>query len=460
MKAAQTHFVCSSCGRVESKWLGRCPDCGSWNSFVEEKVIPAKAETAASPSLDSRLRKLADVEVTDSVRVESGLSEFDRVLGGGIMKPSSVLVGGEPGIGKSTIMLQLLDACSGRDTVLYVSGEESPGQVKLRAERLHLKLEKINIICDTRLEVLMDVIDSLKPGVVVIDSLQTLASSTVSSLAGSVNQMRYCCMALSMQAKAGGIAMFFIGHVTKDGMLAGPKIVEHLVDTVLYFENAQTGVRILRSIKNRFGSVDEIGIFRMDQDGLTPVSDPSLFFISSREKGSLPAGIAYTAVAEGTRTFLVEIQALTVPCKGGLSRVYSDRIEAARINRVAAILERHAGLMLSDSDIYVNVAGGIRLNEVSIELAVALALWSAKTNTVLDEKQVCFGELSLAGEVRPVAFLERRIKAASEMGFDHILAPYSPDIKAQGSLKWCRNIKQAIMISKAHGLKDESTTPP
>lgn len=451
MKAPQTRFVCSACGRVENKWLGRCPSCGAWNSFEEEKVAPSSPGIPASApvsALDSRLKKLADVVVGSSSRFESGMGEFDRVLGGGIMRPSSVLVGGEPGIGKSTIMLQLLSSCADVGPVLYVSGEESPGQVRLRGERLHVRLKDINIFCDTRLEVLMDAIESLKPAVVVIDSLQTLASSSIPSMAGSVNQMRACCMALSLVAKANGIAMFLIGHVTKDGMFAGPKIVEHLVDTVLYFESAQTGVRILRSIKNRFGSVDEIGLFRMDEDGLTPVKDPSLFFISSRSDGQLPSGVAYTAVTEGSRTFLVEIQALVVPGRGGSVRVYSDKVDAARVNRICAILERHAGLRLSDCDIYINVAGGIRLNEVSIELAIALALWSAKSGTPLCARQVCFGELSLAGEVRPVAFLERRIKASIDMGFDRILAPAAME-KKDSRVSGCHNIRQAIMISKA-----------
>ena len=455
MKGPQTRFVCSACGRVESKWLGRCPSCGAWNSFEEEKVQPVSRSmpAAATGAVNEKIRKLSDVVVSDSVRFSSGIDELDRVLGGGVMRPSSVLVGGDPGIGKSTLMLQLTASCSSVGPVLYVSGEESPSQVKLRAQRLGLDASRIDILCDTRLESLVEAIEKLSPAVVVIDSLQTLASGEVSSMAGSVNQMRTCCMSLSLLAKARNIAMFFIGHVTKDGMLAGPRIVEHLVDTVLYFESAQTGVRILRSIKNRFGSVDEIGIFSMDADGLSPVKDPSLFFISDRREDGLPSGIAYTAVAEGTRTFLVEIQALTVPCKGGSPRVYSDRIDTARVNRVAAILERHAGLVLSDCDTYINVAGGIRINEVSTELALAMALWSARTGTPLHERQVCFGELSLAGEVRPVSFLERRVKAAIEMGFDRILAPASCGAGDE-RISTCRNIKQAIMISKAFCKQD------
>ena len=445
-KETAVKYVCTECGREESKWLGRCPSCGSWNSFVEEKVTPQTTNKtqAAVPIIDKALKTLSDVTVDSACRFDSGISELDRVLGGGIMRPSSVLVGGEPGIGKSTIMLQMLSSSASEGKVLYVSGEESPSQVKLRAERLKLNLKNINIFCDTRLEALTEAIDELSPAVVVVDSLQTLSSVTVPSVAGSPNQMRACCYALSLLAKTKNIAMFFIGHVTKEGMLAGPKIVEHLVDTVLYFEGSETDVRFLRAAKNRFGSVDEIGIFRMFADGLKAVKDPTEFFISNREKGVLPSGIAYTAIVEGSRTFLVEIQALTVPAKSGVSRVYSDRIDAARVNRVAAILERHASLRLNDQDIYINVAGGLKINEVSIELALALALYSARSDKPLSSNLVSFGELSLAGEVRPVAFLDKRIKAASDMGFSEYLVPYS---QQKGSV--ARNIKQAIMISQA-----------
>ena len=448
MKKDTVRFVCSECGREESKWLGRCPSCGSWNSFVEEKVIASNSNKTqqAMPIIDKEIKSLSDVAVDEATRFDSGISELDRVLGGGIMRPSSILVGGEPGIGKSTIMLQMLSSSAVQGSVLYVSGEESPSQVKLRAIRLGLDLKSINIFCDTRLEALLDVIEKISPAVVVIDSLQTLSTSTVPSIAGSPNQMRACCYALSMVAKTKNIAMFFIGHVTKEGVLAGPKIVEHLVDTVLYFEHAETGVRFLRAVKNRFGSVDEIGIFRMDSDGLKAVKDPSEFFISTKRGEELPAGIAYTAVVEGSRTFLVEIQALTVPAKSGLSRVYSDRIDVARINRIAAILERHAGIRLSDQDIYINVAGGMKINEVSIELAVALALYSARNGKPLSSDLVSFGELSLAGEVRPVSFLEKRVKASNDLGFINILSPTKlPDLK----MSTCKNIKQAIMISSA-----------
>lgn len=441
-------YVCTECGREESKWLGRCPSCGAWNSFAEEVVAPATSAkmSSAVPVLDEKMKPLSSVKIEKSFKFESGITELDRVLGGGIMRPVSVMLGGEPGIGKSTLMLQMLSAASKEGNVLYVSGEESPSQVRLRAERLRLKLNDINIYCDTRLETLVEAIKSLHPSVVVIDSLQTLSSSTVPSVAGSPNQMRACCLSLSMLAKAENIAMFFIGHVTKDGAIAGPKIVEHLVDTVLYFESAETGVRFLRATKNRFGSVDEIGIFSMNEDGLKAVVEPSAFFISSRESSENPAGIAYTAIVEGSRTFVVEIQALTIPAKGGYSRVYSDKIDSARVNRIAAILERHVGLSLSDQDIYINVAGGIKINEVSIELALALAIWSARIDKPLGGNLISFGELSLSGEVRPVSFADRRIKAAKDMGFSTFLLSSSQ--KKEG-VSVCRNIKQAILIGKA-----------
>lgn len=349
------------------------------------------------------------------------------------MRGSSILLGGEPGIGKSTLMLQMIEKCSFDRSVLYVSGEESPSQVKLRAQRLGLSLPKISIFCDTRIEVLVTVLQKMKPQVVVVDSLQTLSSGEVASPAGSVNQIRFCSTELVGISKQLGISLFLVGHVTKEGVLAGPKVIEHLVDTVLYFDQVGSGIRLIRAAKNRFGSVDEIGIFHMGEKGLTAVPNPSSFFITDREGQSAPAGIAYTAVVEGTRTFLVEIQALTVPSKNGFSRVYSDKIDTARVTRIAAILERHAQIRLNDQDIYVNVAGGMKLSEVSIDLPLALALWSALKGVSLPSSLVSFGELSLAGEVRTVGFSEKREKAASELGFERVLLPKSN--KGKGTLK-------------------------
>nr|WP_321296327.1 DNA repair protein RadA [uncultured Sphaerochaeta sp.] len=423
MKSKDVHYVCSQCGRSETKWLGRCPDCGSWNTFEEEAVKSVPDGKHAVISTLSKPVSLESIVIDPLFRYETGIGELDRVLGGGVMRGSSILLGGEPGIGKSTLMLQVLEKCSLGRKVLYVSGEESPSQVKLRAQRLGLKLSSIDIFCDTRAEILESLLMSSKPDVVVIDSLQTLSSEELPSPAGSVNQIRFCSTLLVGICKQLGISLFLIGHVTKEGVLAGPKVIEHLVDTVLYFEQVSSGVRLVRAAKNRFGSVDEIGIFSMHEKGLTAVANPSSFFITDRTGTALPPGISYTAVIEGSRTFLVEIQALTTVAKNGYSRIYSERIDTARVTRVAAILERHAGVRLGDQDIYVNVAGGMKLSEVSIELPLALALWSALSGKSLPKGLVSFGELSLAGEVRSVGFPEKREKAAKELGFSRSLLP-------------------------------------
>ena len=431
MKESTVRYVCRECGHVETKWNGRCPECGSWNSFDEESVsVQLKgSKTDEKSVMDNEVRKLSDVPFEPGMRVTSGLDELDRILGGGVMRPSSVLVGGEPGIGKSTIMIQMLSSLSEKDSVLYVSGEESPSQVRLRSERLGLSTSSISIFCDTRLEALSSTIERIKPGYIVIDSLQTLYSVSISSIAGSPNQI-------------------FIAHVTKDGTIAGPKIVEHIVDTVLYFESAESGLRLLRASKNRFGSVDEIGLFTMDEKGLHGLKDPSSVFLSSRAAEGLPSGIAFTPAVEGSRTFAVEIQALVVPAKTGLQRIYSDRIDNARVSRVAAILQKHAGLMLADQDIYVNVAGGIKLSDVTIELALALALYSSKEDIPLSPDLAAFGELSLAGEVRPVQFAERRIRTLSEMGFRKVLSADSNDGRLIAG-KPVSDIKAALIAALA-----------
>ena len=442
-KEDSSRFVCTQCGYFTSKWMGRCPACGQWNSFSEEKVEKSSKKSADASNASSVV--LSSIPEEKEFRFESGISELDRVLGGGIVNSSSVLIGGEPGIGKSTLMLQLAANCNTRSRVIYVSGEESASQVRQRAKRLGLDLDRINIFCETKLSSILHVVQTEKPRVLVVDSLQTLESEELTSVSGSVTQMRNCCMELSSACKAAGTAVFFIGHVTKEGSIAGPKIIEHIVDTVVYFEEGSANVRIIRAVKNRFGSVDEIGIFSMTETGLEPVKDPSSFFISERQEDKLPPGIAYTAVSEGSRTFLVEIQALVVRAKTGMSRVYSDRIDTSRVMRIAAILERHAGVVLSDKDIYVNVAGGIKVNDVSVELAVAMALWSASYNERLPSRTVCFGELSLAGEVRKVSAGERRLKTAADMGFEGAIVPHGMETGKSGLLiNKCERISQAF----------------
>lgn len=443
MYKEETHFVCSECGYSSPKWMGRCPSCGAWNSFAEEKLTVSK-KGLDKDALQTQSVLLSDVPEDSEFRFESGISELDRVLGQGIVRASSVLVGGEPGIGKSTLLLQIAANCSARRKVLYISGEESASQVKNRAQRLELDLTRINFLCETKLETICHVIDSEQPQLVIIDSLQTLSSADVGSIAGSVAQIRTCCMEIVSHCKAASCTVFFVAHVTKEGTIAGPKIIEHMVDTVLYFEQAAMGIRLIRAAKNRFGSVDEIGIFSMGQKGLEPVLDPSGFFVSERQDDELPPGIAYTAIVEGTRTFVVEIQALVTEAKSGLTRVYSDKIDNARINRIAAILEKHAFVHLSDKDIYINVAGGVKVNDVSVELAVAMALWSAAGNVSLPAKMLYFGELSLAGEVRSVSFADRRLKAAQEMGFKSALIPESQKTDVKLNVKRIQKLREAF----------------
>jgi len=399
---------------------------------------------------------LASLECKDESRVSSGIAELDRVLGGGIMKRSAILVGGEPGIGKSTLLLQTAAAAQTKSRILYISGEESASQIRLRAERLGLggenSLERIEVICTGNLEEIEMALNAVKPSLVMVDSAQTLFSADAGTVPGTVSQMKFCSYELVAWVKEHDAALFLVAHVTKEGVIAGPKMIEHLVDTVLYFEqNDKTAglcggqdCRFLRASKNRFGSVDEIGIFTMGDKGLVPVEDTGTLFLVRRE-GEFPAGVATAAVLEGSRTILVEIQALTIPAKGAVSRVFSDKIDSGRVSRVAAALEKHLGLRLSDQDLYVNVAGGIRITEVGVELALACALYSARTGLALPGGLAIAGELSLTGELRPVNRLPTRIKTAASLGFGSFLYP-KPDqpLPEDAALKPAGDIKMAI----------------
>jgi DNA repair protein RadA/Sms len=344
------------------------------------------------------------------------------VLGGGIMKGSAILVAGEPGTGKSTLMLQLASRVQTRGRILYISGEESPAQIRLRAQRLGIDGGQIELFAGTELAAVLRACDQLKPVLVIVDSIQTLRSEDIGTMPGTLNQVRLCGQELVDWAKAHGAALFLVGHVTKEGFVAGPKIVEHLVDTVLYFETGSSGIRILRAAKNRFGTVDEIGIFQMDEQGLAQVSNPAALFLTPRE-GRQPPGVVAAPVIEGSRVLLVEIQSLTVPAKGGMSRVFSDRIDAGRVSRMAAVLEKHMQARFSDQDLYVNVGGGIRIAEVGIELPLAAALYSARINQPLPALTAVVGEVSLAGEVRPVAYMDRRMRAVRDLSFTHLVHP-------------------------------------
>lgn len=465
MARLKVQYRCNACGHIESKWLGRCPQCEEWNTFKEETVSSAKGDGAGAlqgrgGSRGSREAQsdpyfrhpvsLSQVEAKEGFRFASGMSEFDRVLGGGVMRGSAVLIGGAPGIGKSTLMMQLL-ASSEIHEPLLVSGEESAAQIRMRAERLGMASRPLKVLGETRLENLLRILRETKPDLVVIDSIQTLMSEDLGPVPGTVNQLKYCSLELIDWAKEHDAALFLVGHITKDGTLAGPKVIEHMVDTVLYFDQAESGTRIVRSMKNRFGSVDEIGVFTMTRSGLVPAADPASFFLGTRMTDPLP-GITAAAVFEGSRTFMVEIQALTVPAKSGISRVYTERIDVARVSRIAAVMERHAGIVFSDQDIYVNVAGGIRLAEVGIELPLALALYSARMQKSMPPMTAASGELSLAGEVRPVGHIGKRLKTARDMGFQRFLGPDLPR-KSDGLLGdfsgyyACKDIRQAISFT-------------
>ncbi len=425
-KSGGTTFRCSACGYSQLKWLGRCPGCGEWNTFEEQfqeaDVTAGFASTAAAVRHIDEVHPipLAQVEVHDTVRITTGISEFDRVLGGGAVKRSAVLIGGEPGIGKSTLLLQAAAAVGQR--VLYVSGEESAGQIRGRADRLGVPLKNIELLCTNSVENIEKVLNNVHPLVVIIDSVQTLFSPQAGSIPGTINQLKYCANELVQWVKERDAALFLTAHVTKEGVIAGPKVLEHLVDTVISFERNEDDVRFLRALKNRFGSVDELGLFRMDEKGLAAVQDPAALFIIQRQ-GELPAGSATVPVFEGSRVFMVEIQALTVPAKGTMTRVFSDKVDSARVSRVAAVLEKRVGLRFSDQDIYINVAGGIRLREPSIDLALALALYSARTDIPAHKNEAFIGELSLAGEIRPVRRLKPLIKTAQSLGFTQLYVP-------------------------------------
>ena len=395
----------------------------------QDSRIPSFAGVSGSLSVRAKPVPLASVNPLEGTRISTGIAEFDRVLGGGAMKRSAVLIGGEPGIGKSTLLLQTaaqLAASKSAGSILYVSGEESAAQIRARADRLGLtdlvKGGGLDLLCTTHLADIEDALNTMNPGFVVVDSIQTVYSPDAGIVPGTVNQLKYCANELIGWVKERDSVLVITAHVTKEGAIAGPKSLEHMVDAVISFERNQEQVRFLRAQKNRFGSVDELGIFAMTETGLIPVEDPSTLFIT-RRSGQLPAGVASVPVFEGSRVFLVEIQALTVPAKASVTRVYSDKIDSARVSRVAAVLEKRAGLRFSDQDIYINVAGGVRLTESAIDGALAAALYSARTDLPLPENAAIVGELSLAGEIRPVNRIKQRSKAASGLGYATVLAP-------------------------------------
>jgi len=426
MAKVRTVFVCQACGFESSKWLGRCPDCGEWNSFQEERqeAAPVKGRqgTLGLETL-SKPKAYDDVDGAEAARVPSGIDEFDRVLGGGIVPGSMVLIGGEPGIGKSTLLLQvahLLGRTGG--AVLYVSGEESERQIKLRGERLGITGGGLFLMGETSLERILEQVDELKPRSLVIDSVQTIYSSKFASAPGTISQVREVATQLLFLAKGRGITTFLIGHVTKDGSLAGPKSLEHIVDTVLYFEGErQQHHRIVRAVKNRFGAISELGVFEMTGEGLKPVPNPSALFLAERPKGS--PGSAVVATMEGSRPMLVEIQALVSPTSFGNARRMSLGIDANRTLLLLAVLEKRVGLELASDDVFVSVAGGLDVSEPAADLGVAAAVASSFRNRPIPAHTAIFGEVGLAGEVRSAGQAGLRLREAAQMGFERCILP-------------------------------------
>jgi DNA repair protein RadA/Sms len=428
MKRPSTLYRCANCGHSEPKWLGRCPECGQWNTLKETAANPRASKGEIKG--ESYSLPIVAIDPALGTRISSGNAELDRVLGGGFMRGSAILIGGEPGIGKSTLLLQVCATMETKGRVLYVSGEESPAQIRMRAERVGALKENLEVLCSSDLDRIMGAFEAVKPVLTVVDSIQTVYSPEAGVVPGTANQIKYCTQEMTEWAKVHDSIIVFIAHVTKEGLIAGPKAAEHIVDAVLAFEQAEGDLRALRASKNRFGSTEELGLYRMGEKGLAELSDPSGVLLVRRE-GELPPGVAVAIVHEGSRILLVEIQALTVPAKAGLTRVYSDRVDASRVARIAAVIEKQAGLKLSDMDIYINVAGGVRLTEPGVDLALAAALFSARSGKPAPKACALAGELSLAGEVRPIRQMARRDKAARTLGFSLILGPAEqPGVKS------------------------------
>ena len=417
-------YYCQSCGAESSKWMGQCPGCKEWNTLVEEVVSSKKgARSVNRQEIKAKVTKLKDIETTKEERIRTKIGELDRVLGGGIVSGSMILVGGDPGIGKSTLLLQVCKhlADDGRK-ILYVSGEESLQQIKIRAERIGKFTDSLSLLCETNLDIIGEIVKREMPEIVVIDSIQTMYNENVASAPGSVSQVRESTGTLMQMAKGLGIAFFIIGHVTKEGVVAGPRVLEHMVDTVLYFEgDRHAAYRILRGVKNRFGSTNEIGVFEMRSAGLKEVENPSEFMLGGKPEGA--SGSVVACSMEGTRPILLEVQALVCHSNFGIPRRTAAGTDFNRVNLLMAVLEKRVGLQMGACDAYVNIAGGIKMNEPAIDLGIVLALVSSYKNRPIDEKTICFGEVGLSGEVRAVNMAEQRVLEAKKLGFSTCILP-------------------------------------
>ncbi len=430
MAKVKSKYVCQNCGYETAGYLGKCPECGSWGSFVEELSAPVEKKTEIEVFDTTPPMTLDEIEMNSEIRMSTNISEFDRVLGGGIVQGSLVLIAGDPGIGKSTILLQTSgELCNTGKKVLYISAEESASQIKLRAERLGVKSNTLFIYPQTNLELIKKHIESMKPDLVIVDSIQAIYTSMIQSSAGSVSQIRECCNMLMHIAKSQNISIIVIGHVTKEGNIAGPKVLEHMVDTVIQFEGDKTKTyRILRSIKNRFGNTSEVGIFEMSATGLTEVINPSELFLKEYNQTQTP-GSTIIVTSEGTRPLLVEIQALVGTTPYPAPRRIANGVDTGRVLQILAVLEKRIGLNLSKQDVYVNVIGGIDVNEPAADLGIALAIVTCVRDVVFDPQTAIIGEIGLSGEIRAVNHIEKRINEAQKLGFKRIIIPDSNDVQ-------------------------------
>jgi DNA repair protein RadA/Sms len=443
MAKAKVHFLCNHCGSVHPKWMGKCPDCGTWDSLEEYKEPAFDERAQRSGKLEAEAERgigaaepmvIAEIEEADAPRLKSGIGEFDRILGGGVVPGSAILVGGEPGIGKSTLLLQVADSLAARTNsksqnpdlkVLYVTSEESARQTAIRASRLGAGAKNLLVLAETNVERIINQIRKHRPTVVVVDSIQMIYKPQLPAAPGSVTQLRDCCMELVYLAKALGVAIFFVGHVTKAGTLAGPKIIEHIVDTVVYFEGDRFHThRVVRCVKNRFGSTHEVGLFEMTGAGLREVADPGKLFIEQYGQAGPPSGSVVTAAMQGSRVLLVEVQALTASSVIGAAKRKVSGVSSDRVAMIIAVLEKRAEMRLAADDVFVNVAGGVKVAEPAIDLAIALAIASSHNNRPLSAGTLAIGELGLGGEVRSVPQLENRLKEAARLGCSQAIVPH------------------------------------
>ena len=432
-KGTKTLFYCKECGNESSKWLGQCPVCHEWNTFVEAEVTKS-SQKVEKALMERKPSHLSEIQMEEEKRISTHMEEMDRVLGGGIVRGSLVLVGGDPGIGKSTLLLQTCHRlCADDLSLLYISGEESLQQIRMRADRIGEFNDHLALLAETNLEIIDGVIRKEKPDIVIIDSIQTMYSDGVDSAPGSVSQVRESTATLMKLAKGLGVTVFVVGHVTKEGTVAGPRVLEHMVDTVLYFEgDRHASYRILRAVKNRFGSTDEIGVFEMQQDGLREVLNPSEYMLEGKPEEA--SGSVVACSVEGTRPILVEVQALVCRSNFGMPRRTAAGCDYNRVNLLMAVLEKRLGFHLSEYDAYVNIAGGMKMNEPAIDLGIALAIVSSMKDQVISDSVICFGEIGLSGEVRSVQMAEQRVNEAKKLGFERVILPAS-NLKALKNTK-------------------------